>query len=77
MQGTLDALTYEEIAEIRAANLVREQRPCLRCRRPFLTDRCHRVCSRCARRNYTESLSYDIASSWGEAVEYLEKAASA
>ena len=35
-------------AETERANQVKKMLPCLVCGKPFLTDRCHRTCKKCA-----------------------------
>ena len=39
---------------IREANKTKKKLSCLRCGRGMWTDRCHRVCARCHRRNMDE-----------------------
>ncbi len=36
---------------VKEANEVKKHRPCLRCGRMMFTDRCHRICKKCHRRN--------------------------
>lgn len=36
---------------IKDANAVKKLRPCLRCGKAMHTDRCHRICRKCHRRN--------------------------
>ena len=35
----------------REANLVKTRRRCLKCGKAMLTDRCHRICAKCAHTN--------------------------
>ena len=39
---------------IREANRVKKHRSCLRCGRAMWTDRCHRICRKCRRRDMGE-----------------------
>lgn len=43
-------MTIKEMT-IKDANAVKKWRSCLRCGKMMLTDRCHRICKKCHRRN--------------------------
>jgi len=46
---------------IKKANTTKKKLPCLRCGRRMWTDRCHRICGRCKRRNMDEPVRMPVS----------------
>jgi uncharacterized Zn finger protein (UPF0148 family) len=56
---------------IREANSMKETRDCLKCGKPMWTDRCHRICPKCAHEN--EGISDTRATVTADVRQFLRR----